>query len=338
MTNFKNILKAFYALAMYSSFALADGSCRTIASEATIRIPDMTIPNDTPIGSEIGKLAINSNISAFDCPMWLVSQEFYVASFGPYVREINGLSIYSLGGIDSGIGYAIYGSSLDPSCSSSFEPVVSSTTVGGIHSRLLCKSGGYPRQPIAGAIQLRFFKIGQIKPGLINSQNIGGFKLYINFGELVWPNREVKTSPFRVNTFGCQIDNPQIAVNLGEVSVKDLATIGSAIAEKEFTIPVHCDTAAKIKLTISAGSSGIYDSANGLLNLAQTNPTQTAQGIKIQMLSNGIPINFNKEFNVGMQQASGIFSIPLTARYFRVAEPLASGNANGSAIYTISYE
>ena len=101
---------------------------------------------------------------------------------------------------------------------------------------------------------------------------------------------------------------------------------------------VSCDVGTKVKLTLGAGSAGVYDNMKGLLNLADGTSTDTAQGVKIQILSNDTPVIYDKALDIGTQSTTGTFTIPLKARYYRSAETLKSGIANSSATYTITYE
>lgn len=120
--------------------------------------------------------------------------------------------------------------------------------------------------------------------------------------------------------------------------MKKLGSAGITAAECQFSIPLSCDRGTKVKLTLTAGSAGIYDNVNGLLNLTNPTSADTAQGVKIQILSNDAPVTYEKPLDMGTQTGQGTFNIPLQARYYRIADSLKAGTANSSIIYTITYE
>ncbi|WP_123725576.1 fimbrial protein [Pseudomonas protegens] len=125
-----------------------------------------------------------------------------------------------------------------------------------------------------------------------------------------------------MSTHGCTLNAVNIKVPLGEVDMKDPSSSGVTAAEKNFSIPLSCDTETKVKLTLDAGPAGVYDNTNGLLNLANPASADTAQGVKIQILSNNAPVTFGKSLDVGVQTIEGAFDIPLQARYYRSVETL----------------
>ena len=316
----------------------ADPTCKTVTADTTLNIPDMTVRHDTPIGAEIGTSVVTSTIDAFNCTQGFKHQGFYVKGFGSAAPKIDGLNIYKLGTGNTGIGYAVYGESIG-TCQGS-RPITGTSDIGGVDVLRLCQSTGgtFPKQPIQGALKLVFYKIGAITPGRQSAQQVGSFALKNDHVDWVYPEPRVNSSGFTVNTLGCFVDNFDIKVPLGEVGMKQLASVGSTAAEREFSIPLRCDVGTKVKLTLGAGNAGVYDNVKGLLNLADATSTDTAQGVKIQILSNDTPVIYEKLMNIGTQSATGTFTIPLKARYYRNADSLKSGNANSSATYIITYE
>ena len=329
----------FALTALYSATAAgADPSCTTATTETLLNIPDMTVRHDTPIGAEIGTSVMTAPINTFNCTTGFKHQGFYVKGAGVKSSQINGLNIYKLGGVDAGIGYAVYGESI-ATCKG-VRPITGNSDIGGVDVLRLCQSTNstFPKQPIQGALKLVFYKIGTIKPGKQAAQQVGSFALKNDNTAWVYPEARVRSSGFTVSTLGCFIDKVEIKVPLGEVGMKQLASAGTTAAEQAFSIPLSCDVGTKVKLTLSAGSAGVYDNVKGLLNLADATSTDTAQGVKIQILSNDTPVIYDKALDIGTQNATGTFTIPLKARYYRSAETLKSGIANSSATYTITYE
>ncbi len=120
--------------------------------------------------------------------------------------------------------------------------------------------------------------------------------------------------------------------------MKELGSAGITAAERQFSIPLSCDRGTKVKLTLKAGNASIYDNVKGLLNLTNPTSADTAQGVKVQILSNDVPVKYEEPLDIGTQTGQGTFNIPLQARYYRIADPLKAGTANSSVIYTITYE
>ncbi|WP_339496275.1 fimbrial protein [Pseudomonas sp. RA_105y_Pfl2_P56] len=134
------------------------------------------------------------------------------------------------------------------------------------------------------------------------------------------------------------MNKPEIDVSLGEVDFKQIHTVGSTAGERKFYIPLSCDIGTKVKLTLRAGTDGVYDNSKGLINLSNSALSSTAQGVKIQILFNDVPVIYDKPLDVGAQTGGGTFTLPLTARYYRIGKTLKAGIADSSVIYTITYE
>lgn len=322
----------------YASSATAAPTCTTATLSTLLTIPNMTVRHDAPIGSEIGTSVITSPIDAYSCTAGFTHQGFYVKGYGLAASQINGLNIYKLGSADSGIGYAVYGESVG-TCQG-FKPITGTSEIGGKDVQRLCQAlnGTFPTQPIKGALKLVFYKIGNITPGQKPAQQVGSFALINNKTSWVYPEPRINSSAFTVSTVGCTVSTPAIDVPLGGVGMEELASAGSTAAEQSFSIPINCDIGTKVKLTLQAGSAGVYDNTNGLLNLADTQSPNTAQGVKIQILSNDTPVTYESPIHIGTQQVTGLFTIPLKARYYRSAESIRPGIANSSATYVITYE
>lgn len=316
--------------------ALADGSCQTVTPDTTINIPNMTVRHDTPIGAELGTVVISPPIATYACSKGFNYQQFFVRGAGLPAGQINGVNIYKYGTTAAGIGYAVYGSS--PSSCVSFLAVTGDNSLDPNIRNLCDVNGTFGTQPIQGVVKLVFYKIGTITAGPKKGQQVAGFALRNNLSDWVYPEPRINSSPFTVTTVGCTINRDQIDVPLGEVGMEELANAGSTASEKAFSIPISCDTGTKVKLTLTAGSAGVYDNTTGLLNLTDASSSATAHGVKIQILSNDLPVIYEKSLDVGTQQGSGLFTIPLKARYYRVAESIRPGIANSTATYTITYE
>lgn len=320
------------------SYAVVDANtCITTTPVSTFSVPDMTIRRDVPVGTVIGTTIVTPAINTFSCSGYFSEQGLYVKGYGVASKKIDGMNIFKLGRGDTGIGFAVYGNAVNE-CPG-YRPVIGDSSVGGTNVRELCTvKRSFEKQPVQGSMKVVFYKVGNIVPGLMQSQLLGSFALRLN-SEVWWGDESsVHINPFTVNAVGCSVDNAHVQVPLGEVGMSALASAGRTAAEREFSIPLNCDIGTKIKLTISPATGGVYDATKGLLNLTEPMSTETARGVKVQVLLDGIPVMLQQPLKIGVQTSNGVFDIPLTARYYRTGDTLTAGAADSSAIYTITYE
>lgn len=332
----RNVVAALFTLSsFYATSAVGAAACTTLTPQTLLNLPDMTVRHDTPIGAEIGTAVFTGSVSAFSCTKGFDFQEVFVKGVGAAAEKINGLSIYKFGTEKTGIGYAVYGKS--DACGV-FYPVAGTIDAGPDLRGLCSVNGTFGAQPMQSTVKLVFYKIGTITAGKKTGQAVAEINLRNNKDTWQAPPSRISTSELTVRTMGCSVNKPEIDVPLGDVEIQRIHPAGSTLGEREFSIPLNCDIGTKVKMTLSAGTSGIYDNAKGLINLANATATETAQGVKIQILSNDAPVTYDKALEMGTQTSNGIFTIPLTARYYRTAEPLKAGIADSSVTYTITYE
>lgn len=126
-----------------------------------------------------------------------------------------------------------------------------------------------------------------------------------------------------------------IPVPLPKVPVSDFNGIGSTSGDKNFTVPVTCDSPANVSAYMT--SAGYLSRSEGVLAL--TSGAGNAGGIGIQVLYNGSPVAFDSFFNVGsIVNAGGTLNIPFVARYYQAASPVTPGVANATATITMAYQ
>ncbi len=312
------------------------GGCVTVTAQSLLNVPDMTLRRDIAVGSIIGTTVVTPPIDTFAC-IATSEQALYIKAYGKPAASIDGLRIYKLGAGESGIGYAVYGNSL--SLCAGYKPVIGDSNLGGINVRELCTvQWRFQTQPVPGSMKVVFYKIGEIVSGKYPSQLAGAFAFRTNAQYWEPVESSVRLNAFSVNSLGCSVDNVDVRVPLGEVGMSRLPSAGRTAGEREFSIPLVCDAGTKLSVTIKPGSGGVHDNTLGLLNLTDSSASGSAKGVKVQMLLNNLPVRYNQPLDIGVQTAEGNFDVTLKARYYRTAEPLESGTANSSAIYTITYE
>ncbi|KVA21226.1 fimbrial protein [Burkholderia ubonensis] len=140
-------------------------------------------------------------------------------------------------------------------------------------------------------------------------------------------------------SYTCDIDtgSRSITVPLGPVRVDRFSGVGSTYGDRSFNIGLTCTQPAgtynvALRFSATADSSG----AAGVLAITQS--SDSAAGVGIQLLMNGLPVTFDTVLDVGSATAGATLTIPMTARYYQTRGVMTPGAANGVATFTISYK
>ena len=323
---------------LFSSSAAAY-KCTTITSVTTLQIPNMVVPRDAAIGSKVGSSVSTGSVTSFNCTNeapGMVWQKMGVRGDGPAGAQIAGKNVYLLG--SSGIGYTVMVTALS-SCSGTSSYVDgSSNGDGNPRNKLVCGTGsGMLSQPMKSSITVDFYKTGEIKPGKVSGQQMAAFTALMG---TYWqiPESAVRGTEFTLSTQGCSVTNTSIKVPMGTVKSSAFNGVGSTTGEQSFSIPLNCDAGVKVGLTITGGSSGVWNADNGLINLDSSSSSTTAAGVKLQVLMKGAPIKLNSLINVVPLTTQGAINVPMSARYYQSAAPITAGSANATATFTMKYE
>lgn len=140
-----------------------------------------------------------------------------------------------------------------------------------------------------------------------------------------------------VSLQACTVNNPAINVPLGTTSSSAFTGIGSTANTQTFNVSLTCSQATNAKITLSPGSSGAFNAANGVLNLDPATTGTAATGVGIQLLYNNAAAPLNSAISVGSLTAAGNLTVPLSARYYQTASKVTGGVANGTATFTMTY-
>lgn len=213
------------------------------------------------------------------------------------------------------------------------------------------------------------YKIGDVEPGVISAINLPVVRYAI--GQSTENSADILelslTGNITVTTPTCQIAEPNKVVNLGRESITSFTGKGSAASWKDATIQlINCPafygitggrgTAAtwngstlkasstqiynSVTLTLNS-SSGVIDAGNGVLGINNIG-SGTATGIGIQIATdrdNNIPAQLGVPLTkVLPTTGQSSYSIPLFARYIQTQDSVTSGVADGMLTYTIEYK
>lgn len=140
-----------------------------------------------------------------------------------------------------------------------------------------------------------------------------------------------------VQTVACSVTNPNISVTMGNAKNTDFSGAGSTSGEAGFNINLNCDAATNVKMTISPGSAGAENAANGVLKLDNPGP-DSASGVGVQLLYNSAPVPLGTRMTIATTSADGAYDIPLKARYIQTAAQIVPGKADANATFTMTYQ
>ncbi|MEQ4532266.1 MAG: fimbrial protein [Mixta sp.] len=191
--------------------------------------------------------------------------------------------------------------------------------------------------------KVTFIKTGKpLKTGLYQTPTI-------NAAILTAYNNETKTAKVIINPVtltvtatGCIINTKSVNVNLDDVNVRALPSVGSTSPAVSFNIDATCD--ANIAL-----NAVITDQTNpgNTSTVASLTADSTASGIGIAFLYNGTgPLALGpdssgsgtlNQFFIQSVDSAQTLSLPFQARYVRTGE-LVPGSANALASITFSYQ
>ena len=140
-----------------------------------------------------------------------------------------------------------------------------------------------------------------------------------------------------VSLKACTVNNTAINVSLGTTKNTAFTGVGSTANPQTFNVSLTCSQATNAKITLSPGSSGAFNAANGVLNLDPATTGTAATGVGIQLLYNNAAAPLNSAISVGSLTAAGNLTVPLSARYYQTASKVTGGVANGTATFTMTY-
>lgn len=140
-----------------------------------------------------------------------------------------------------------------------------------------------------------------------------------------------------ISPLTCSVTQSAISVPMGTVNKSVFRGTGSTSAPVNFNVSLNCDSNTKVNITLEPGSSGSYDASSGVLNL-DSNDSNAATGVGLQILYNSSPVSLGESLSVGTTTADGDYSIPFTARYYQTTSAITAGTADASATFTMTYK
>lgn len=289
---------------------------------------NIIIQRDVPVGTEL------SRIEGSEKTMWLCTGEttyhsvnFYGANARPTV--IDGKTIFATN--LNGIGYAL-GGKLD---SLSFSYAMNGgDRVYGFYTPGLLNGG-----TVITSVTVIFYKIGPVSSGEVTTSLYGTFYPAMTTGDDPGGNLNAVASPFSVTALACNITTPTLNFALGNVPASNFAAnIGPVpdLAENTQNLGLNCDADANINVSLNGIQNPDITDAS-VLGLTGQGDAGVAQGVGVQLLYNGTPLELNKNI-VLKKSTGGQETFPIVARYYQTKTTVMPGTANTSATLNLTYQ
>lgn len=138
---------------------------------------------------------------------------------------------------------------------------------------------------------------------------------------------------------GCTLNTTTITKDLGSVPLSKFNAVGSTSGDVSFQVDFNCKPGTQVKMTATAGTPAPQSGGfKGILGLTP-DPAGVAQGIGVQLIraDNNSAIPIGEEQLYSASTPTGLFSVPMKARYMQIANQVTTGQAKSTAIFTITY-
>lgn len=327
-----NVLKLCVFTWLMLVFSLSYGATCTAQAPFSVSLSNIVVQRDAPVGTKLLEVRGNRAV-AWKCSGSVTSQGVGIKTHGRFVQKLSGRNIYATN--IAGIGYAL-GTLIDiPSC----DGTVFYLGYGNSTNQLMACGGGALLSGGNAYFQpeVAFYKIGKSDSGTINSGSLG---MLINELQSAWQTEvSVNTTAFTVTTLACNITTPSLNFPIGDISAANFrGGIGSIPAGTEVTrnLGLDCDAGANINVSLQ-GTQNPDVSNTSVLSLSGQGSTGVAQGVGVQLLYNGAPLELNKRLLL-KTSGGGKETFPVTARYYQTKTTVIPGKANTSATLDLTYQ
>lgn len=190
--------------------------------------------------------------------------------------------------------------------------------------------------PWSISMKFELVKIGTITPGTFSSGKIADISA-MNYQGIFQPYFSLYVSGnLIVKQAACNVRTNVLAINLNNILTTRFTAVGSTFGEKRFTIGLNCEQGAKINVSLN-GTTNKDTSEKGVLAPVQNSSVDSANGVAIQILSQGVPVTLNSN-SFFRTSNGGDDSLEFTARYYQTKRDVSSGVIHSIATLTITYQ
>lgn len=142
-----------------------------------------------------------------------------------------------------------------------------------------------------------------------------------------------------ITTTACSLNTVSLSFPMGNIPTTSFgSTVGTTSSSAQVTqnLGLTCNPGANINVSLS-GQQNPDVSNTSVLALSNQGLPGVAQGIGVQVLYGGVPLNLNG--NVLLKQSTGgAESLPIVVRYYQTKPNIAPGSANATATLNITYQ
>ena len=309
----RNVLYALSILLFFGASEQAFAECTYISGHGPINYGwspgNVVVQRDTPVGAIIYSKVLSGGEAFLSCT-GEANTNYYKMTY--------------LGGIATSIAHAyatnIPGVAIKADFAWGYLDNPPSTDNTG--------TGSVPQPPIS----IKLYKTGDITPGPFTIGQVG-----------TWTVSDI--TPLTLNISGgyvtqvaCSVTTPNLTFPIGDVLKSEFGSTVGYIPAKTSTqnLGLDCDRFANINVTLNGKQNPDVSDASVLV-LDNQGGADVAQGVGVQLLYNGTPLEINsmlalKESNGGQE------TFPLTARYYQTRTAVTVGEANASATLTLTYQ
>lgn len=189
------------------------------------------------------------------------------------------------------------------------------------------------------AIRYDTFEITLVKTGPISSGIIQAGKIIK--GQIAGCSDlyDVSITSGEIVQTACALKTPALNFPMGDVKSSMFGTtVGfiEAYSESVQSLGLECDAGANINVSL-VGTQNPDVSESSVLALTGPVEAGVAQGVGVQLLYNGTPLELNKNI-VLKKSAGGQETFPIVARYYQTKTTVMPGKANAMATLNVSYQ
>nr|WP_255464835.1 fimbrial protein [Pantoea multigeneris] len=279
-------------------------------TEVNFNFGNITVQRDAPVGTELAnRLYVTPTYGVTCTTTWdnnaILGQFTTLSAYGNHAYDTNidgiGITLYFGAGVRRYFPYLLQNRS------------PGTGAVGGsVIVRLIkTKSGAVGSGPLSTG------RIGRVFWDKLNIYNVN------------------LTGVSTITPVACSVTQTAISVPMGDVLRREFTGVGSVATSQSFSIPLNCDENTRVKITLdaTADSSG----RPGVIALNPSTSDKVASGVGVQVLRNTTPVTLGSALQVGTVATAGVYTIPLTARYYQTQARVTAGQANATATFTMTY-
>nr|WKF57284.1 Fimbria adhesin protein [Paraburkholderia busanensis] len=303
---FTCVFQSTYANAQSCSYSSGSAANVNITAPSTV-----TVPRDAPIGAVIydsGQVIHPSNGLTINCSSGPQIGVKNVAGSQPVASAI----LFPIG--DTGLSYKLAGN------------------MGFVAAYPQSSSQSGWSTTSSNSYRVQIVKTGDIRTGTtLSAQPLGDYV----FGTLVGLHL-LLTGSITVTQPACSTQD--VRVDLGQPPISRFTGVGSRVATTAFNIALNnCPSGIN---SVSYQLDATTAVVNPSISVVALNGASTASGIGLQVLDKAFkPIPLGTAIPVtGYSAAGGNFLIALNAAYYQTAATVGPGTANGSLIFTMTYQ